>query len=138
MIKHYCDKCQKEIEKKDKYNITIQKYKGELINEDIELCGDCANTIDKFTFPILDTRNYEFQEELDKLKEETEELLVAIDKYKGKEEIILIDEVIEESYDVIQVVVNILYRLGLLEFMSEGLEKHIEKLKKRGWKFEGK
>ena len=27
MIKHYCDKCQKEIEKKDKYNITIQKYK---------------------------------------------------------------------------------------------------------------
>jgi hypothetical protein len=138
MIKHYCDKCQKEIEKKDKYNITIQTYKGELINEDIELCGDCANTIDKFTFPILDTRNYEFQEELDKLKEETEELLVAIDKYKGKEEIILIDEVIEESYDVIQVVVNILYRLGLLEFMSEGLEKHIEKLKKRGWKFEGK
>ena len=134
----YCDKCQKEIEKKDKYNITIQTYKGELINEDIELCGDCANTIDKFTFPILDTRNYEFQEELDKLKEETEELLVAIDKYKGKEEIILIDEVIEESYDVIQVVVNILYRLGLLEFMSEGLEKHIEKLKKRGWKFEGK
>ena len=138
MIKHYCDKCQKEIKKKDKYNITIQTYKGELINEDIELCGDCANTIDKFTFPILDTRNYEFQEELDKLKEETEELLVAIDKYKGKEEIILIDEVIEESYDVIQVVVNILYRLGLLEFMSEGLEKHIEKLKKRGWKFEGK
>lgn len=138
MIKHYCDKCQKEIEKKDKYNITIQTYKGELINEDIELCGDCANTIDKFTFPILDTRNYEFQEELDKLKEETEELLVAIDKYKGKEEIILIDEVIEESYDVIQVVVNILYRLGLLEFISEGLEKHIEKLKKRGWKFEGK
>lgn len=138
MIKHYCDKCQKEIEEKDKYNITIQTYKGELINKDIELCGDCANTIDKFTFPILDTRNYEFQEELDKLKEETEELLVAIDKYKGKEEIILIDEVIEESYDVIQVVVNILYRLGLLEFMSEGLEKHIEKLKKRGWKFEGK
>ena len=138
MIKHYCDKCKKEIEEKDKYNITIKTYKGELINEDIELCGDCANTIDKFTFPILDTRNYEFQEELDKLKEETEELLVAIDKYKGKEEIILIDEVIEESYDVIQVVVNILYRLGLLEFMSEGLEKHIEKLKKRGWKFEGK
>ena len=65
-------------------------------------------------------------------------MLVAIDKYRGKEEIILIDEVIEESYDVIQVVVNILYRLGLLEFMSEGLEKHIEKLKKRGWKFEGK
>lgn len=138
MIKHYCHKCQKEIEEKDKYNITIKTYKGELIYDDIELCGDCADTINKFTFPILDTRNYEFQEELDKLKEETEELLVAIDKYKGKEEIILIDEVIEESYDVIQVVVNILYRLGLLEFMSEGLKKHIEKLKKRGWKFEGK
>ena len=27
MIKHYCDKCQKEIEEKDKYNITIQTYK---------------------------------------------------------------------------------------------------------------
>ena len=68
MIKHYCDKCQKEIEEKDKYNITIKTYKGELIYDDIELCGDCADTINKFTFPILDTRNYEFQEELDKFQ----------------------------------------------------------------------
>lgn len=27
MIKHYCDKCQKEIEEKDKYNITIKHIK---------------------------------------------------------------------------------------------------------------
>ncbi|WP_307993813.1 hypothetical protein [uncultured Intestinibacter sp.] len=136
MIKHYCDKCKKEIEEKDKYKITIKTYKGALIDDDIELCGDCANTIDKFTFPILDTRNYEFQEELDKLREETEELIEAANKY-NQNEVICIDEVIEESYDVIQVVVNILYRLGLLEFMSEGLEKHIKKLKARGWNFKG-
>lgn len=142
MIKHYCDKCKKEIEEKEKYKITIKTYKGALIDDDIELCGDCANTIDKFTFPILDTRCYKFQEELDKLKEETGELLEAIDLYRGEkdEEVILIarDNVIEESYDVIQVVINILYRLGLLEFMSYGLEKHIDKLKDRGWKFENK
>ena len=72
--------------------------------------------------------------ELEKLKEETEELLGAVIKYKTNE-FVLIDNVIEEGYDVIQVVVNIIDRLGLIDYMQEGLERHIEKLKGRGWKF---
>ena len=87
-------------------------------------------------FPILDTADIPFEIELEKLREETEELIEAANLYNNNE-VICIDEVIEESYDVIQVVVNILYRLGLLEFMSEGLEKHIKKLKARGWNFKG-
>ena len=136
MIKHYCDKCKKEIEEKDKYKITIKTYKGALIDDDIELCGDCANTIDKFTFPILDTRNYEFQEELDKLREETEELIEAANLYNNNE-VICIDEVLGEAFDVVQVTINILDRLGMVEYIPEGLEKHIEKLKARGWNFKG-
>lgn len=136
MIKHYCDKCKKEIKEEDKFKIEIKTYKGELIKSDIDLCEKCAEELDKFNFPILDTRCFKFEEELDKLKEETGELLEAIEKYRGKKEgLVIVDEVIEESYDVIQVVINILYRLELLEFMPEGLEKHIEKLKRRGWKF---
>lgn len=45
-------------------------------------CGAEINSVDTFPFPILDTSCYEFKEELDKLKEETEELLEAIDIYR--------------------------------------------------------
>ena len=36
-------------------------------------------------FPILDTTNIEFGVELDKLREETEELIEAADKYRKNE-----------------------------------------------------
>lgn len=134
MIKHYCDKCKKEIEEKDKYKIEIRTYKRELIRDDIELCENCAEEIDKFNFPILDTKWYKLEEELDKLKEETGELLEAI-KLFTTNGLISLNDVIEESYDVIQVVINIIYRLGLMDYMQDGLEIHIEKLKSRGWKF---
>lgn len=88
-------------------------------------------------FPILDTSEIGFEIELEKLKEETEELLGAVIKYKTNE-FELIDNVIEESYDVIQVVVNIIDRLGVMDYMTEGLERHIEKLRRRGWKFKMK
>lgn len=134
MNKHYCDKCRKEIKEEDKFKIEIKTYKGELIKSDIDLCEKCAEELDKFNFPILDTSEIEFEIELEKLKEETEELLGAVIKYKTNE-FELIDNVIEEGYDVIQVVVNIIDRLGLIDYMQEGLERHIEKLKGRGWKF---
>lgn len=134
MIKHYCDKCKKEIEEKDKYKIEIRTYKRELIQDDIELCEKCAEEIDKFNFPILDTKCYKLEEELNKLKEETGELLEAI-KLFTTNGLISLNDVIEESYDVIQVVINIIYRLGLMDYMQDGLEIHIEKLKNRGWKF---
>ena len=46
MIKHYCDKCKKEIEEKDKYKITIKTYKGALIDDDI--LGSCLLTREKW------------------------------------------------------------------------------------------
>lgn len=90
-----------------------------------------------FYFPTLDTSKIDFEVELEKLKEETEELLEAAIKYKTNklQQFELKDYVIEESYDVIQVVVNIIDRLGIMDYMTEGLEEHIEKLKSRGWKF---
>lgn len=87
-------------------------------------------------FPILDTTNIKFEVELEKLREESEELVEAADKY-NKNEVICIDEVLEEALDVVQVTINILDRLGMIEYIPEALERHIEKLKARGWNFKG-
>lgn len=134
MIKHYCDKCKKEIKEEDKFKIEIKTYKGELIKSDIDLCEKCAEELDKFNFPILDTSEITIKEELSKFDEEVKELKEAIELFTSNG-LIPLDDVIEESYDVIQVVINLIYKLGLMDYMQEGLEKHIDKLKDRGWKF---
>lgn len=137
MIKYICDCCGKEIKKGEIKQIKVHNnYTNRVEKEGIHWCKDCVSNNGKpgFNFPILDTSGIAFEVELDKLKEETEELLGAAIKYKTNE-IVTIDNVIEESYDVIQVVVNIIDKLELTDYMQEGLEKHIEKLKGRGWKF---
>ena len=87
-------------------------------------------------FPILDTADIPFEIELEKLREETEELIEAANLYNNNE-VICIDEVLGEAFDVVQVTINILDRLGMVEYIPEGLEKNIEKLKARGWNFKG-
>lgn len=87
-------------------------------------------------FPILDTADIPFEIELEKLREETEELIEAANLYNNNE-VICIDEVLGEAFDVVQVTINILDRLGMVEYIPEGLEKHIKKLKARGWNFKG-
>ena len=87
-------------------------------------------------FPILDTADIPFEIELEKLREETEELIEAANLYNNNE-VICIDEVLGEAFDVVQVTINILDRLGMVEYIPEGIEKHIEKLKARGWNFKG-
>lgn len=80
-------------------------------------------------FPILDISKISLVEEVDKLTEETHEFINAIinnDEYN----------MIEEALDVIQVVINILYRYELTDKLDEGLKIHIEKLKSRGWEIE--
>ena len=48
----------------------------------------------------------------------------------------IIDNIIEEFYDVIQSMLQLMIFEGLtLEEIIEGQEKHFEKLEKRGWKF---
>lgn len=39
----------------------------------------------------------------------------------------------EEFYDVIQVLVNIMDKNNLIDELPKGLDKHIEKMKDRGW-----
>lgn len=137
MIKYICDCCGKEIKKGEIKQIKVHDNDTNRVEkEGIHWCKDCVSNNGKpgFNFPILDTSEIEFEIELEKLKEETEELLGAVIKYKTNE-FESIDNVVEESYDVIQVVINIIDRLGVMDYMTEGLEKHIEKLKGRGWKF---
>ena len=137
MIKYICDKCGKEVKRVEIRQIEVLDADGNMLKKGIHWCDNCVskiNEMNRVSFPILDTSGIAFEVELDKLKEETEELLGAVIKYKTNE-FELIDNVIEEGYDVIQVVVNIIDRLGLIDYMQEGLERHIEKLKGRGWKF---
>lgn len=138
MIKYICDKCGEEVKRIELRQIEVLDADGNTKKAGIHWCEDCVSKINEMnnvSFPVLDTSEIKFEVELDKLNEETEELLEAVMKYKDNE-VITIDNVIEESCDVIQVVINILYRLGLLKFMPEGVEIHKEKLKSRGWKFE--
>ena len=80
-------------------------------------------------FPVLDISKISLVEEVDKLTEETHEFINAI---ANNDE----DNMIEEALDVIQVLVNILYRYELTDKLKEGLQIHIEKLKSRGWEIE--
>lgn len=137
MIKYICDKCGKEVKRIELRQIEVLDADGNTKKAGIHWCEDCVSKINKMnnvSFPVLDTTEIAFEVELDKLREETEELIGAAIKYKTNE-IVTIDNVIEESYDVIQVVINLIDKLELTDYMQEGLEKHIEKLKGRGWKF---
>lgn len=80
-------------------------------------------------FPVLDITHISLAEEVDKLSEENHEFINAI---SNNDE----DNMIEEALDVIQVLVNILYRYELTDKLEEGLKIHIEKLKSRGWNIE--
>lgn len=80
-------------------------------------------------FPILDISKISLVEEVDKLSEETHEFINAI--IKNDEE-----NMIEEFYDVIQVMLNILHRYELTDKLEDGLQDHIKKLVSRGWNIE--
>lgn len=78
---------------------------------------------DTKSFPVLDTDKYSILTEYAKLTEEVQEFIGSPDK----------ENLIEEFYDVIQVLVNIIDKNNLLNELPKGLDLHIEKLKKRGW-----
>ena len=66
-------------------------------------------------FPILDIIHISLVEEVDKLSEETHEFINAI---SNNDE----DNMIEEFYDVIQVMINILYRYDITYKLEDGLQ----------------
>ena len=77
-------------------------------------------------FPILNIDKITTEEEIFKLREETEEFINGIQR-EDKE------NMKEEFFDVIQVLINIMYRYDLIEDTEKELEKHINKLKNRNW-----
>ena len=73
--------------------------------------------------------NVSLEEEIDKLYEETEEFIcgaVGGDK----------ENAIEEFWDSVQVKLNIMDMVGIsMKEVYEGLNKHIDKMKERGYTF---
>lgn len=103
-------------------------------------CDYCGNNFEmdeveefeidnKIQFPILDISEISLATEVDKLTEETHEFINAL---SNNDE----DNMIEEFFDVIQVMVNVLYRYQITYKLEDGLQEHIEKLKSRGWEIE--
>ena len=80
-------------------------------------------------FPVLDITHISLATEVDKLKEETHEFINAV---SNNDE----DNMIEEFFDVIQVMINILHRYDITYKLEDGLQEHIEKLASRGWNIE--
>lgn len=95
----------------------------------IKTQNDLINEYENIKFPILDISKISLATEVDKFTEETHEFINAI---ANNDE----ENMIEEALDVIQVLVNILYRYELTDKLEEGLKIHIEKLKSRGWNIE--
>ena len=87
----------------------------------------------------------DYHEFYNKLVEELDEFKTAIislrainllPQYYGNFEDSIKENVIEEFYDVIQSMLQLMIFEGLtLEEIIEGQEKHYKKLEKRGWQF---
>ncbi|MDU2112577.1 MAG: hypothetical protein E7E92_08675 [Clostridiales bacterium] len=74
-------------------------------------------------FPVLNTDEYSILTEYSKLTEEVQEFIGATNK----------ENLVEEFFDVIQVLVNIMDKNNLLDALPEGLDKHINKMEARDW-----
>ena len=80
-------------------------------------------------FPVLDINKISLVTEVDKLTEETHEFINAI---ANNDE----DNMIEEFFDVVQVMMNILHRYELTDKLEEGLSLHNKKMVNRNWNIE--
>lgn len=74
-------------------------------------------------FPVLNTDEYSILTEYSKSTEEVQEFIGATNK----------DNLVEEFFDVIQVLVNIMDKNNLLDALPDGLDKHIDKMQSRNW-----
>lgn len=108
----------------------------------------CEHNIKQNGILLIPITNEEFnnQTQFDrKVFEEINEFKSAIMSFriaKKYEELLketeqpIIENIVEEFYDVIQSMLQLMIFEGLtLEEIIEGQEKHFEKLEKRGWKF---
>lgn len=143
MIKYFCDKCGKEVEEKDLVLVMItgQEENGEYMlngmnpkNDSFEVCPECLKKIKNIgnAFPILDTDKFTMKEQIEKVKEESEEFIEACKLYENGE--IGSKKVIEEFFDIIQASLNTVDRLALIHLLEGGLGFHRRKMNDRGWK----
>ena len=96
----------------------------------------------KFAFPVLDTSGISITEEYEKFDEEAKEFKDALYEYftyknsdlDSYEIVDKKDHVIEECFDVIQVMWNLIDRINISkDKRQEAYVKHIEKMIERGW-----
>lgn len=96
----------------------------------------------KFTFPVLDISGISITEEYEKFDEKTKEFKDALYEYftyknsdiDSYEIVDKKDHVIEECFDVIQVMWNLIDRINITkDKRQEAYVKHIEKMIERGW-----
>ena len=80
----------------------------------------------KNKFTVLNINNISIEEEIEKLNEEVKEFIEAMEKEDS-------ENIVEEFYDVIQVLVNLTYKYNVTDDLGEGLHKHLRKIKERNW-----
>lgn len=141
-VKYFCDKCGKEVNKDDLVLVMLTGRDGEgytlnnfeVESDSFEVCPECVKKIKNISnvFPILDTDKINLQEEIEKIKEESEEFIEACKLYEIGEK--TYSEVIEEFFDIVQVSLNVIDRLALIHLLEGGLNLHRAKMNERGWK----
>lgn len=140
-VKYICDKCGKEVSKKELTQVIIQNedlHLKENMNEiKFDICGECFLKIEKMNkndekFPVLNTDEVDIEKQILKIREESEELIAICRMYEAGKSVS--NQVIEEAFDTIQTVVNIIDRFGLMMLFNEkNLDAHKKKLKNRDW-----
>lgn len=106
-------------------------YKKELIAK--------KNTKQGFVFPVLDTSKKTIGEEYFKFKEEVKELDESVLTYSygicgGLENRQNKEHMLEECFDTIQVIVNLIDKLGITsKEKQDAYMRHIDKMIQRGW-----
>lgn len=87
----------------------------------------------KIEVKSIDLTGLTLEDELKKRDEENAEFIEALNDYLETNDFITKQHLLEESCDVIQVIVSILKSIGITveEFCTYWNEKHIEKMKDR-------
>ena len=133
--------------------MNIKRKIMKIINKDDTITiGKATNEIlglkhDIYAMPILD-KEEKFCSMIDKLFEETKEVVGAYleyarddneKEYKTQNTNKIINEIINETLDVIQVCIGILYKASKIKGINikDNFKSHMDKLIYRGWKIKG-
>lgn len=86
MIKHYCDKCGKEIKKDTIYTLSISPVTTHSIgSNNRQLCKTCIEKLEQEFFKKNEVKQVDIQKEINRLTAENSKLYNIIDEYKLNE-----------------------------------------------------